>query len=76
MTCPHGESHPAACLDCVADPPPADQIDRPNQKLKAARWVSAGWDGRCARNPGHLIEAGDQIGMLEGIGWSCRECAS
>jgi len=73
--CPHGEPHPAACMDCV-EGPPADPAPVAEQVLKAHPWVKARFDdGRCARRYQHRIYRGDRIGYVEGLGWCCDECA-
>lgn len=75
MTCPHGDIE-AACLDCLEAPPAPDKVPRPTQRLVAARWREAQFDGSCARNHHHRIEVGDRIGEISDVGWSCEECAS
>lgn len=37
------------------------------------RYMTAMFDGRCALDPEHEIEAGDRIGKTE-QGWACNRC--
>lgn len=51
-------------------------------ELQVARQVDAMFDGRCAINGRHIIEAGDEISLIapiqggDPIGWVCGKCAA
>lgn len=74
MTCPHGEPHPATCIDCIEGPPPAKAIAR--TRLPSTYEQSALFPSQCAHNLGHAIETGDTIRFVDGTGWCCVECAA
>lgn len=75
LTCTHGFPSPASCVDCMEDGPVGPARLAPEQVLTAERWMDARYEGRCARRPGHVIELGDRIGYVEGVGWVCEGCA-
>lgn len=70
MSCPHGEPHPSACIDCLEGPPAKVT---PNT-LPSTREREAQWSGRCAKTYTHLFDAGDTI-RETAIGWCCTACA-
>lgn len=74
LTCPHGMPSPASCVDCMADGPVAPPTPAPEQRLVATVLTHARYRGYCARNHHHEVEAGDTIGMVEGVGWCCADC--
>lgn len=73
--CPHGMTTPAACWDCMQDGPVAVPPPGPEQLLQADHWIQARHEGRCARR-GCDIAEGQAIGIVDGVGWCCRECAA
>lgn len=74
-SCPHGYASPASCVDCMLDGPVAPARPDPAQRLVTSSWTTARFAGRCARDAGHAVDPGDRIGYLDGIGWSCEDCA-
>lgn len=70
MTCPHGEIHRAACLDCAEGPPP----ERPAPpKPEAEAWTTARLSGWCSCGCGTVIDPGDRIGVVDGA-WMAEGC--
>lgn len=69
MTCPHGEIHPSACVDCLEGEPPE------LEKWAATRTLQARYPSDCARNPDHRICERDTIHYVAGEGWCCGRCA-
>ncbi len=74
-TCTHGMPSPASCITCMEDGPVMAPRPDATQLLRADRWITARYDGICARRS-HNIEAGDRIGYVSDVGWCCRECAA
>lgn len=69
MSCPHGE-HASYCLDCIEGPQPRKAPTR----YPAERVITAMYDGRCASDDRHVIGEGEQIGLVDGLGWCCTRC--
>ena len=78
MTCPHGEVHPSACIECIEAPAPARSNRRPPRRMGATgdgtHRMTARFDSRCP-GCGQGIEADvDEITLVEGE-WLCSNCA-
>lgn len=64
MSCPHGEPHPSACIECIEGPP---------APVKAKRWPStyeqtATFDSQCPIC-GKAITEGMTIRYVVELGW-------
>lgn len=78
MTCPHGEVHPEACIDCIEAPRPLKARPRTSARRIGASGdgttrMTARYDGLCPEC-GHYLKAGeDDIILVQGE-WVCVEC--
>lgn len=71
LECPHGMGKKASCVECMNEGPVTTLR---KQQPKAERWIHARFDGFCADCDSPIAE-GDDIGLIEGLGWVCQECA-
>lgn len=65
MTCPHGEIHPSACLDCIEEP--SAPRERPRPVRLGPNLSAATFETTCPRCRG-AVEVGDPIALTED-GW-------
>lgn len=72
LVCPHNPAYkPANCVDCMNEGRIAAVV---KTRAKAEKWISARHDGICAECDMRVRE-GDDIGLIEGVGWCCTSCA-
>lgn len=72
--CSHGMPSRASCILCMEEGPVAPPRPAPEQLLTADRWITAKYDGQCARK-GCAVHEGDRIGVVANVGWCCEACA-